>query len=98
MVADAGLPVNIDISPKQSLFVKDIVLDPEIDIHDDPEQLVVKVSEVIVKIEEEKPVVEEEEEEGEGEAVAEGEEKPEGVAEKPEGEAETEKKAPEQKE
>ena len=90
--------IEVDISVleelDQSLYVKDVVLDPEIDVHDDPEQLIVKVSEIIVKVEEE-PVVEEEEEEVEGEAVAEGEAKPEAAAEKPEGEAEAEKKPPE---
>jgi large subunit ribosomal protein L25 len=79
---------------EQSIFVKDIVLDPEIDVQDDPEQLVVKVSEVIVKIEEEKPAVEEEEE-VEAEEGAEGEEKGEGAEAKPEAEAGAERKAPE---
>jgi large subunit ribosomal protein L25 len=93
--------IEVDISVleelEQSIYVKDIVLDPEIDVQDDPEQLIVKVSEVFEEVEE-VPVAEEEEEEVEGEAVAEGEAKPEGAAEKPEGEAEAEKKPPEQKE
>jgi large subunit ribosomal protein L25 len=92
--------IEVDISVldelDQSLYVKDIVLDPEIDVQDDPEQLVVKVSEIIVKIEEEKPAVEEEEE-AEVEEGAEGEAKAEGAEEKPEAEAGTEKKTPESK-
>jgi len=92
------IEVNISILTEldQSLHVKDIVIDPEIDVKDDPEQLVVKVSEVILKIEEEKPVVAEEAA-VEGEAAAEGEEKAEGAAEKPTAEAGAEKKAPEKK-
>lgn len=90
--------IEVDISVldelDQSLYVKDIVLDPEIDVQDDPEQLVVKVSEIIVKIEEEKPAVEEEEG-AEAEEGAEGEAKAEGAEEKPEAEAGAEKKAPE---
>jgi large subunit ribosomal protein L25 len=90
--------IEVDISIltelEQSIYVKDIVIDPEIDVQDDPEQLVVKVSEIIVKIEEEKPAVEEEEE-AEVEEGAEGEAKAEGAEEKPEAEAGTEKKAPE---
>jgi large subunit ribosomal protein L25 len=90
--------IEVDISIleelDQSIYVKDIVLDPEIDVQDDPEQLVVKVSEIIVKIEEEKPAVEEEEE-AEAEEGAEGEAKAEGAEEKPEAEAGAEKKAPE---
>jgi large subunit ribosomal protein L25 len=90
--------IEVDISIltelEQSIHVKDIVLDPEIDVQDDPEQMVVKVSEVIVKIEEEKPAVEEEEE-AEAEEGAEGEAKAEGAGEKPEAEAGAEKKAPE---
>lgn len=76
----------------QSLHVKDIVIDPEITVHDDPEQLVVKVSEIIIKIEEEKPAVEEEVV-AEGEAGAEGEVTAEGAAEKPAAEAGADKKA-----
>ncbi len=76
--------IEVDISPltelEQALHVKDIVLDPEITVHADPEQLVVKVTEVIIKVEEEKPVVAEE-------VVAEGEEEAEGAAEKPAAEA-----------
>jgi large subunit ribosomal protein L25 len=88
--------IEVDISVlaelDQSLHVKDIVLDPEIAVHDDPEQLVVKVSEIIIKIEEEKPVVEEEAV-AEAEAGAEGEAKAEGTAEKPAAGAGADKKA-----
>ncbi len=53
--------IEVDISVltelEQGLYVKDIVLDPEITVHADPQQLVVKVTEVIIKVEEEKPVV-----------------------------------------
>ena len=85
--------IEIDITPleevEQPITVKDIVLDPEIMVHADPEQLVVKVSEVAVKEEvEEVPEVEEEEavaeEEAEARAEAEApaeEEKPEETAE-----------------
>ena len=92
------IEVNISVLAElgQSLHVKDIVLDPEIDVKDDPEQLVVKVSEIIIKIEEEKPVVAEEVA-AEAEAGAEGEAKAEGAAEKPAAEAGAEKKAPEKK-
>ncbi len=81
---DVPPQIEIDITQleevEQAVQVKDIVLNPEITVHADPEQLVVKISEVAVKEEvEEVPVVEEEEE-----AIAEeaaetpaGEEKPE---------------------
>ena len=90
--------IEVDISVllelEQSLHVKDIILDPDITVVNDPELLVVKVSEVIIKVEEEKPVVEEA-------VVAEGEEgaeaKAEGETEKPSAEAAPEKKAPEKK-
>jgi large subunit ribosomal protein L25 len=98
--------IMVDISVlaelDQSLHVKDIIIDPEISVKDDPDQLVVKVSEVILKIEEEKPVVAEEAA-VEGEAAAEGEAEAEAGAEKPTAEARTdkraaaEKKAPEKK-
>jgi large subunit ribosomal protein L25 len=91
--------IEVDISVlaelEQSLYVKDIVLDPEIDVLDDPEQLVVKVSEVMIEVEEEKPVAEEEVE-AEVE-VGEGA-KAEGAPEKPSAEAAPEKTAPEKKE
>jgi large subunit ribosomal protein L25 len=92
--------IDVDISVltelDQSLHVKDIVLDPEIEVKDDPEQMVVKVTEIIIKIEEEaKPAAEAVAAEGE---EAEGaEEKAEGAAEKPAAEAATDKKAPEKK-
>lgn len=56
----------------QSIFVKDIVLDPDITVHDDPEQLIVKISEVLV-VEEEPVVAEEEGVEGEEGAEEAGE-------------------------
>ncbi|MFC1912913.1 50S ribosomal protein L25 [Chloroflexota bacterium] len=69
--------IDIDLSPleekEQTIYVKDITLSPDITLFTDPDQMVVKVSEVHVeKIEEE--VVEEEVEEGaEEEAAAEAE-------------------------
>ena len=98
--------IEVDISVltelDQSLHVKDIILDPEISVRDEPDQLVVKVSEVIIKVEEEKPVVEEAAV-AEGEAGAEGEIKAEGAPGKPAAEASpdrktAEKKAPDKKE
>jgi large subunit ribosomal protein L25 len=86
--ADVPPQIEIDITQleevEQAVQVKDIVLKPEIVVHADPEQLVVKVSEVAVKEEvEEVPVVEEEEEAIAGEAAEApaGEEKPEEAAE-----------------
>jgi large subunit ribosomal protein L25 len=76
--------IEVDISRlvelEQAIHVKDIILDPDITVHVDPEQLVVKVTEVIIKIEEEKPVVAEE-------VAVEGEEEAEAGAEKPTAEA-----------
>jgi large subunit ribosomal protein L25 len=67
--------IEVDISIleeiEQAIHVKDIVLDPDITVRTDPEQLVVKVSEVFVKEEVEEVVPEEEEAEVEGEAPAE---------------------------
>jgi large subunit ribosomal protein L25 len=88
--------IEVDISPllelEQAIHVKDIVLDPDITVHVDPEQLVVKVTEVIIKVEEEKPVVAEE-------VAAEGEVTAEGGAEKPAAEAAAAKpEKPEKKE
>ncbi|MFQ5997335.1 MAG: 50S ribosomal protein L25 [Dehalococcoidales bacterium] len=66
--------IEIDLSPleelEQAIYVRDIVLDPDITVNTDPDQLVVKVSEAIVKevVEE---VVEEVEEEVEAEAEVE---------------------------
>jgi large subunit ribosomal protein L25 len=78
--------IDIDITQleevEQAIHVKDIVLDPEITVHADPEQMVAKISKVMVKEEvEEVAKVEEEalaEEEGEATAEAEApaEEKP----------------------
>lgn len=57
--------IEVDISVleelEQSIYVKDIILDPDIIVHADPEQLIVKVSEVQFKVEEEEVVAEEEE-------------------------------------
>ncbi len=76
--------IEVDISSlidlEQAIHVKDIILDPDIAVHVDPEQLVVKVTEIVIKIEEEKPVVAEE-------VAAEGEEGAEAAAEKPTAEA-----------
>jgi len=71
--------IEIDITQleevEQPILVKDILLDPEITVHADPEQLVVKISEVAVKEEvEEVPEVEEEEAVAEEEAEAPAEE------------------------
>jgi len=75
--------IEIDITQleeaDQAVHVKDIVLDPEITVHADPEQLVVKISEVAVKEEvEEVPEVEEEAvaEEAAGAEAPAAEEKP----------------------
>jgi large subunit ribosomal protein L25 len=73
--------IEVDISIltelEQGIYVKDIVLDPEITVHADPQQLIVKVTEVTIKIEEEKPVVAAAEgEAAAGEAAVEGEAKP----------------------
>ncbi len=64
---DVPPQIEIDITQleevEQAVNVKDIVLNPEITVHADPAQLVVKISEVAVKEEvEEVPAVEEEEE------------------------------------
>ena len=67
--------IEVDLSPleelEQAIHVKDIVLDPDITVHADPEQLVVKVGEAVVK-----EVVEEVVAEVEAEAEAPAEEKP----------------------
>jgi large subunit ribosomal protein L25 len=71
--------IEIDLSPledlEQAIHVKDIVLGADITVNADPEQLVVKVSEAVVKevVEE---VVAEVEEEVEAEAEAPAEEEP----------------------
>ncbi|MBC8477518.1 MAG: 50S ribosomal protein L25 [Dehalococcoidia bacterium] len=73
----ANVPPQIDIDitgleeVEQAVHVKDIILDPEITVHADPEQLVVKISEVMIKEEvEEVPEVEEEKALAEEEATA----------------------------
>ncbi|MFC1967202.1 50S ribosomal protein L25 [Chloroflexota bacterium] len=80
--------IEVDISileeVEQAIHVKDIVLDPEITLHVDPEQLVIKISEAQMKVEEE--VVAEEVAEG---TPAEGEAKPEAKAEGEAGEKTT---------
>ncbi len=70
--------IDVDITKledvEQAINVKDIVLDPEITVHADPEQLVIKISEVMVKEVEEVPEVAEgavAEEEAETKAEAE---------------------------
>jgi large subunit ribosomal protein L25 len=76
--------IEVDISPleevEQAINVGDIVLAPGIAVSADPEQLVVKVTEAVVKVEEEVEVVAEEEVAAEAE-VEETPEKP--VAESP---------------
>ncbi|MDP6043365.1 MAG: 50S ribosomal protein L25 [Dehalococcoidales bacterium] len=69
--------IEVNLSPleevEQAIHVRDIVLNPEITVNTDPEQLVVKISEALVKIEEEVPVKADiEEVEAEAEAPAEG--------------------------
>lgn len=86
--------IEVDITGleelEQAIHVKDIVLDPDIIVNDDPEQLVVKVTEVMV-VEEEEAVVEEKEAiEGEEAVEGEAEPKAEEPSEKPSTEAEKE--------
>ena len=61
--------IEVDISVldelDQSIHVRDIVLDPDITVHADPEQLIVKVTEIMVKAEVEEEVAAEEAEAGE---------------------------------
>jgi large subunit ribosomal protein L25 len=63
--------ISILVELDQSIDVKDIVLDPDITINDDPEQLIVKITEVMEV--EEVVEVAEEVEVAEGEAAVEGE-------------------------
>jgi large subunit ribosomal protein L25 len=75
---DVPPQIEIDITQleeaEQAIQVKDIVLNPEITVHADPEQLVVKISAVAVKEEvEEVPAVEEAVAEEAAEAPAEEE-------------------------
>ncbi len=83
--------IEVDISIleeiEQAIHVKDIVLAPDITVHTDPEQLVVKVAEAVVKVEEVEEVVEEEEAAAEAEAEAPAE----GAAEQPPAESSAEK-------
>ena len=72
--------IEVDLSPleelDQAIYVKDIILDPDIAVRADPEQLIVKISEAIVKeVIEEVPAEVEEEAEVEAEAEAPAEEK-----------------------
>lgn len=78
--------IEIDVSTleelEQAIQVKDIFLDPDITVQVDPEQMVVKVAEVMIEVEPEPEVAEEEEVEGEEVEAEEGAEKP--TAEAPE--------------
>jgi large subunit ribosomal protein L25 len=69
--------IEVDISVledvEQSILVRDIVLSPEVTVLDEPDQMVVKVSEVKVEVEE-VPVAEEEVEAEEAEVAEEAEE------------------------
>ena len=84
--------IEVDISIleelEQGIHVKDVILDPDITVHADLEQLIVKVAEVQFRVEEEEVVAEEEEVEG-AEVEAEGEAgaRAEGAPEKPAAEA-----------
>ncbi len=60
--------IEVDLSPleevEQAIFVRDLVLDPDVTVTTDPDQLVVKVSEVYVgrvEVEAEAPIEEESE-------------------------------------
>jgi large subunit ribosomal protein L25 len=71
--------IEIDVSTleelEQAIQVKDIVLDPDITVQADPEQMVVKVAEVMIEEEPVPEVAEEEEVEGEEVEAEEGAEK-----------------------
>lgn len=73
--------IEVDISTldelEQAIHVKDIILDPDITVNVDPEQLVVKVTEAVVKVEEIEEVAVEEEVAAEAEVEAPAEEAPE---------------------
>jgi large subunit ribosomal protein L25 len=83
----AKLPpqIEVDLSPLeevgQAIHVRDLTFSPDITVHNDPDQMVVRVSEVYVEVEEVAPV-EQVAAEAEAEAVA--EEKPEEKPEEPE--------------
>ena len=83
--------IEVDISIleeiEQAIQVKDIILDPDITVNADPDQLVVKITEVMVVEEEEEVVEEEEGVEGEEAVEGEGEPKAEEPPEKPSAEA-----------
>ena len=84
---DVPPQIDVDVSILEDLdvaiYIKDLVIDPKITVHADPEQLVVKVSEIMVRAEEvaEEAAAEEEGEEGEA-----GEEGAEASAEETEAE------------
>ena len=83
--------IEVDISIleeiEQAIQVKDIILDPDITVNADPDQLVVKITEVMVVEEEEEVVEEEEGVEGEEAVEGEAEPKAEEPSEKPSAEA-----------
>lgn len=73
--------IDVDISIleeiDQAIYVKDLAIDPDINIHAEPDQLIVKISEAYIKPEEEEVAEEEAVEGAEGEApVAEAGEQP----------------------
>jgi large subunit ribosomal protein L25 len=82
--------IEVDLSPlaeiEQAIFVRDIILSPDITVHNDPDLMVVKVSEARVEVEEvvaaEVPAEEVVAEEAVAEEAKEGEEKPEEEATK----------------
>jgi large subunit ribosomal protein L25 len=84
--------IEVDISSleevEQAIHVKDIILDPDITVHAESEQLVVKVTEAVVKVEEVEEVVAEEEVAAEAEVEAPAE----GAPEQPTAESSSEKK------
>jgi large subunit ribosomal protein L25 len=67
--------IDVDISILEDLedaiHIKDLVIDPSITVHADPEQLIVKVSEVMVRAEAEEVAAAEEAAEAEGAEAAE---------------------------
>ena len=75
--------IEVDLSPleevEQAIFVRDITLSPDVTVFTDPDQMVAKVSEARVEVEEVVP--EEVAVEVEAEEAKEAEEKPEGPAE-----------------
>jgi large subunit ribosomal protein L25 len=83
--------IEVDLSPleevEQAIFVRDIVLSPEVTVMEEPDQMVVKVSEVRMEVEEE--VVAEEEEVVEEEAAEEEGAEEEGKEAKEKAEEET---------